>query len=88
MDFEPESEPKAELDAEDILALYLLEHPEDDAGVGTATFTGAEENIIKGPVLLRLARWGIEKGYFDPEKVRRDMQWMEQAQEASENDEA
>jgi hypothetical protein len=77
-------EPEMELEAEDIIALYLLEHPEDEDGVGTATFGGIEEQMIKGDVLRRLAQWGIEKGYFDEERVQRDIGWMEKAREDEE----
>jgi hypothetical protein len=67
-----------EFDAEDVIALYLLEHPEDEEGVGCATFNGVEDQIIRNDVMVRLGRWGVERGYFDKELVQQFITWAEQ----------
>jgi hypothetical protein len=69
-----------EFEAEEVIALYLLEHPEDEAGVQTATTAeGTEEQIIHMSVMVRLGRWGIERGYFDEKEVQKFITWVEQA---------
>jgi hypothetical protein len=66
-----------EFEAKDVIALYLLEHPEDEEGVGTATFNGIEEQIIKMGMMVRLGLWGVKRGYFDEELVQQFIKQVE-----------
>ena len=70
-----------EYEAEDVIALYLLEHPEDEEDVGTATFNGIEEQMIKFDVMVRLGLWGVERGYFNEELVQEFIKQVERLNE-------
>jgi hypothetical protein len=54
---------------EELIALYLLEHPEDADGFVHGTPDGWEEptDLIQCDVALRFGAWGVKAGYFRPE---------------------
>ena len=57
------------LTSEDLIALYLLEHPEDEDGFLAAQVDGEALQGVKVDVLARLGRGGVAREYCDPELV-------------------
>jgi hypothetical protein len=67
-----------EFEADELLALYVIEHPEDESGITTMLIDGTETQLIRKDVLVRFAHWGAESGYFDKQKAREFIPWAEQ----------
>ncbi len=68
------------LTSDDLIALYLLEHPEDEDGFLVAEVDGEALQVVKVDVLARLGRWGVAREYFDPELVEQFVKAVEERQ--------
>lgn len=68
-------------ETDELIALYLMEHPEDEAGLGVMTIDGVDEQCLSAEVLVRFARWGVNSGHFDTQKVQEFVAWVEHRHE-------
>ena len=61
---------------EELITLYLGEHPEDDRGVGSHIYAddgSGPHDVMTCPVAIRFSKWGVANGYFDKENSDRFM---------------
>ena len=56
---------------EDLLEMYLLEHPDEEQYVGETMIDGEMETITQGDMFLRFAAWLVKNGHTTQERYDR-----------------
>jgi hypothetical protein len=59
---------------EELVTLYLGEHPEDERYFGSQVMCAGGEGlhaVMTYPAAIRFSRWGVENGWFDQENHER-----------------
>ena len=68
-----------QLTCEDLVPLYLLEHPEEEPYFHWGQPEGLDEptGLIEQDAVLRFSEWGVKAGYFKQENHRKLVKMVE-----------